>query len=101
MLFHSDGSGRAMEGGLFSFFTSCFGSHSFVDQGLSVCVLWARHEDSAGSGGESVEHNLTSAHEGSLWTRSDRKRPSLWGKHFIQHVFDPVTSCFTLVDPNA
>lgn len=71
--------GESEGGGLFSFFTSCFGSHGFVDQGLSVCVLWAWHEDSAGSVGESVEQNLTREHEGSLWRRLDRKRLFLCG----------------------
>lgn len=82
--------------GLFSFFTSCFGSHGFVDQGLSVCVLWTRHEDNAGSVGESVEQNLTRQHEGSLWRMLDRKKDlSLWGEHFIQRLFESVTPCFT------
>lgn len=58
MLFHQGCVGDREGEGLFSFFTSCFGSHSFVDQGWSVCLLWAQHEDSAGSVGESVEQNM-------------------------------------------
>lgn len=100
-LFHHGWAAGRERRGLFSFFTSCFGSHGFVDRGLSVCVLWAWHEDSAGSVGESVEQNLTREHEGSLWRRLDWKKRECFSVGETSHsvfAWSSVTSCSTSVE---
>lgn len=86
---------RVRARGLFSFFTSCFGSHGFVDQSRSVCVLYARHEDSAGSAGESVEQSLTGEHEGSLWRWKKRLSLSVGGNISFNVYLNLCYSCTT------